>query len=1212
MKKIQGKDAFRNIRKRIVSYLSICLVIMLGLGGLFITRYMAAGINKAATNFYNDLNFKNFELISSLGITDEDIAQIKETEGVTDAEGVIRAGGSLTNGSINRDVTIISLTERISTPEIIEGNPPAAKDECMIGEDFAFLTGLRTGDRVRIKMDDIQSSEMASDEKFMEEYADEEAEAVKTAAEEEADNVLNSEEFTITGIMKHPDHVRRKSVDTVVLPKAAYNKEVTRGYYTHAFVKSEEPKGADIFKDDYFEKTADTRKNLEDLTETLAVDSTARAKQAAYDRIDKEWQETLATLGEAQDRIDLEETTLNEKLAQARKDLADAQKELDEKVGDYNKKIKDAEEKIRNGEKELRDGEKEIKDGEKELKDGEKKIRDGEKELKEYRDYLKMADEYLPEAEKYIADTRKIRETELKEAYNKLAYAQSILDALSKIKDKDSQEYKDKVVELAKVISDNQAVLLAGQEYFKKDDVMETTKKINDRTGIDAAGAVTKIRDFDLLALFLFAKEIQEDGGDYEKFAADTNAYITSVNDELKKLDEYQGYIDEYKANRDDLYKELDKKEKELEKGKKDLEKGKKDLEKAKEELAAGKKELAAAKEKLAAGKKELAAEKKKYEAQIRDGWNLYYSKKADYDSKLEEAKALLAENREAAEEKLAEARAEVEKIECKWLVFDRRANAGYVDIKSTLRAIGSASLVFGLLFMLISAIVCFSTLTIMIDEQKKMVGTVKAFGFHKSEILGKYLVFGVTAGIIGSLAGILVALGLSGIVLNAFNNTAMYHIGTVRSVITPGMTIIASLLMIGVCALATTIACTDILRSPASILMKGGTSKKKNNSNGKKTSSSRGGSLYSRLIIRNMLDDKVRVIISIIIIAFSTLLVGTGLSMKLGFDGMVKKQLSDVHHYDFKVDLGNKVTGADKAKLEAAMTNDGAEFLPASYESHIFHLEDRLDMLNVLTADPEKLDEFFAVRDLKKGTPLTIPDDGVLAQKKMKESYGFGEGSTITALNTDLHECNADVRGVFQNYVGRIAITSPTGYRTVFGEDPTYNCYYVKAAGGDSEKLQKELLAVSGDISFEESSAFASTFESVTFMYNLIVIVTTAIAILMSAMILSNLANIFLNRKKTELTVMRINGFSIKQTKGYLTRETVVTTAIGILLGVIAGVIAAPLIIRALEQPDLQFVRTFHLLAWVAAIAIEGLFSLVIYSIVFRKVKDLNFRDVA
>jgi len=71
MKKTQRKDAVRNIRKRIVSYLSICLVIMLGLGGFFITRYMGAGIDAEATKYYNDHSFKNFELISSLGITDE-------------------------------------------------------------------------------------------------------------------------------------------------------------------------------------------------------------------------------------------------------------------------------------------------------------------------------------------------------------------------------------------------------------------------------------------------------------------------------------------------------------------------------------------------------------------------------------------------------------------------------------------------------------------------------------------------------------------------------------------------------------------------------------------------------------------------------------------------------------------------------------------------------------------------------------------------------------------------------------------------------------------------------------------------------------------------------------------------------------------------------------------------------------------------------------
>ena len=115
-----------------------------------------------------------------------------------------------------------------------------------------------------------------------------------------------------------------------------------------------------------------------------------------------------------------------------------------------------------------------------------------------------------------------------------------------------------------------------------------------------------------------------------------------------------------------------------------------------------------------------------------------------------------------------------------------------------------------------------------------------------------------------------------------------------------------------------------------------------------------------------------------------------------------------------------------------------------------------------------------------------------------------------------------------------------------------------------------------------------------------------------MSVMILSNLANIFLNRKKTELTVMRINGFSIKQTKGYLSKETIVTTAAGLILGVLVGAIATPFVIKAMEQPDLQFIRSFHVIAWVAAVAIETLFSLVINSLVFRKVKDLNFRDVA
>ena len=300
-------------------------------------------------------------MISSLGITDDDLDQIKEVKGITDAEGVIRADGTLKKGDLKCNAEIISMTERISIPEVVEGKAPSAKDECMIGEDFALVNGLKIGDKVSLTMPEMGASGYTSSEDMdlsidedSELEADEdsgletdEAADEEEAAEEESGNVLFCKEFTVTGLMKHPDYLRRRSVNTVVLPWSAYNKEATDGYYTHAFLLSEEPEGVSLFKDEYFEKTAGTKKKLEELTETLAEDSETRAKNKAYAKIDEEWQKALAQLGDAQEEIDENEANLNEELAKARKDLEDAQKELDDKVADAKKKIENGEKKIR-------------------------------------------------------------------------------------------------------------------------------------------------------------------------------------------------------------------------------------------------------------------------------------------------------------------------------------------------------------------------------------------------------------------------------------------------------------------------------------------------------------------------------------------------------------------------------------------------------------------------------------------------------------------------------------------------------------------------------------------------------------------------------------------------------------------------------------------------------------------------------------------------
>ena len=122
---------------------------------------------------------------------------------------------------------------------------------------------------------------------------------------------------------------------------------------------------------------------------------------------------------------------------------------------------------------------------------------------------------------------------------------------------------------------------------------------------------------------------------------------------------------------------------------------------------------------------------------------------------------------------------------------------------------------------------------------------------------------------------------------------------------------------------------------------------------------------------------------------------------------------------------------------------------------------------------------------------------------------------------------------------------------------------------------------------------------------------VTTVIAIIMSFMILTNLANIYVSRKKKELIVMRINGFSVSKTIHYLARETIVTTVLGLTLGVLAGSLGNELVMRLLEQPDVQFIRTINPLAWIIAVGLESFFAIIIYSTAFRRVKHLNFREI-
>ncbi len=1082
MKKTQRKDALRNILKRMASYLSVCLVIVLGLGGLLITCFMAAGIEKQGDEYYRARSFKDFDMVSSAGISENNLDRIREVDKVETVEGVLQADGSAAFDDKKRNVTIISLTEKVSVPRLVEGSIPKGRDECMIGEDFAADEKLKVGDKISLSFPKMEA------------LGDEEA--------------LHATEFTITGLMSHPDYLRRRTINTVTIPLSAFNEEATRGYYTHAFVKLK-PTDVNLLTDDYLESIAGTRKKLEDLTKVLEKE---RLKEVQ---------------DEANAKIEEESAKAEKKFAEARQKLSDAQTELDAKVAEYRKKIKDAE----------------------------KKLAQAKRLVREARDKLPKAKEAL----KQLEDRFHIETSWISGA---IKTARSLIDKYKSGVDPEDPEYRKLEKSLANTLVSHEDQLRMLVKYAKDPAVTDTAaKKIKSLTGLDIRPYAKKIAAIPVDSIMAESKKVLNGGGHYS---------VSTLNTIIKSLQSIQSL--------DDLFDRIEAKIAEKER-----------------ELAQAEKQLPQKQAELDNGKKRLNEEQTGAQAKIDDGKRQYDEKHKEY------------------EKQLAEARDEVERMDCSWIVLDRAANAGYVDLRSNISAIKSAGNAFGGLFMLITALVCFSTLVIMIDEQKKLVGTVKAFGFRKGEVFGKYLTFGVSAALAGSIAGIILAVIVCHFIQIAYAASHMYPMGPAPTIVTPGISVIVTIVMITVTVLASVIACSGILKSPASVLMKGAVLKKSSYKKQKEKKSSRKkGSLYSKLILRNMLDDKARVLITIAVIAFSCMLIGTGICMKRAYDGMTDRQVNEIYRYDLRMDVNDDMSRETREALVKVLKENNTSYLPATYRNYLYRWDDRLDGLKLICADPKRLGDYLAVKDPESGKAMSIPESGILIQRRMNESYGMKKGDTLPILDGTLKRREGKIKGYFTNYVGRMVVVSPTAYKEIFKEDTKDNCYYIKLKGADADALKKDLLAVSKDVSFESSDEFKTKFESVSLLYNILVVLTTGISILISFMILTNMSNIFLTRKKTELTIMRVNGFSIKQTKGYLTKETVMTTVTGLILGVLIGIWVAPRITAQMQQPDLEFVKSFHPVPWLIAVGLESTFAVIINAFVFRKVKDLDLKDIS
>ena len=605
----------------------------------------------------------------------------------------------------------------------------------------------------------------------------------------------------------------------------------------------------------------------------------------------------------------------------------------------------------------------------------------------------------------------------------------------------------------------------------------------------------------------------------------------------------------------------------EIENARKKIEQGRQDVEQGKEDIEQGKRDLA-------------------------DGEQDYAQGQADYED---------------GKQQIADAQQELDDLGiCHWVILNNRCNVGCDFVKTNADSLSSISLSFSLIFMGIGALVIYSTIARMVEEQQKLVGTVKAMGFYNREVSFKYLFFGVGATVIGVLLGILFSyFAMQKLLL--FAEGIPLTFGTVPSIFlpVPTLTVLAGALALSV--LAVLFAARTLLRSSAVTLMAG--PQPKGMRGGGRVNSRK--SLYSRLILRNMRTDSLRVAVTTVSIMGCCLLLVCGFNLKFAISRVNERQFGQIIRFEGELYYDSAKAADAEEKLRRILDREGLVSLAVKKEDLLFRGDDTISTGTVVVGEAEPLSAFYGMKDYETKEPLTLTDEGVLVSSGFTDYFDLHAGDSFLLYDAGMDQLDVQIAGVFGNYLSHRIFFTPAGYAASMGEAAENNCFLVKLGSMSLDELQQQVQDVPGFRSLKDATADRARFDIMSMILNVIIVTLLILAAVMVYFILMNLTMTYIQRKSRELTVMRVNGFSTRECIRYAAWDLVLTTLAGVALGLFFGIRIASWIERMLEGPYAQFVREPDLRTFLFSALITLFFSIVINGYALGTIRKLKLSDI-
>lgn len=627
------------------------------------------------------------------------------------------------------------------------------------------------------------------------------------------------------------------------------------------------------------------------------------------------------------------------------------------------------------------------------------------------------------------------------------------------------------------------------------------------------------------------------------------------------------------------------------------------------QQLLSGERQLASGKEQLAQGK--ATAEKQFKEAQQK----INTGKKDVAKGKTELAKQQKdgADKLRKAKEKLDQSEQDIQDLKAPdCYVLDRHSHYSYMDYGSAADRMGAIAKVFPLFFFLVAALVCLTTMTRMVDEQRQEIGTLKALGYTKLHIAMKYIIYASIASICGGIFGAVVGMIVfPTVIYNAWG--IMYNMPSVQLQPQLPLAITAILLASLITVAAAVMACYKELIEVPSQLMRPKAPK-----NGKKILMERIPFLWKhfnfihKVTARNIFRYKKRFFMTVIGISGCTALLVAGFGIQDSIGEIAVKQYEEIYAFDMSMEYDSDIKASLKAsllkKVEQNKEVKEATSMAVYHGLYADSGEDKgIDLY--VPSDLQHFQDYITLRTRKGHEKVELTNEGAIITEKIAKMKHLSIGDSFAVDNGDGVKRKVKIAGICENYVGHALYMTPTYYKQVYHRSASDTTIFAKLKTIDTQKenaLGNTLMKEDGVSSLTFYSGIAASFEDTISSLSFVVVVLIISAGLLAFVVLYNLTNVNISERLREIATIKVLGFYDNEVSAYVYRENIVLTLIGSLAGIFVGIGLHALIMSLAELETVMFGRNIYMISFGYSIAITMLFAIMVNLVMYRKLKKI------